>query len=137
MNLNIPASFDGSELAVSIKCGQYLGDIALGGATYYLYSVFGDASGHYYTADNVGGASYTASFQYNDKAGTFAMFKGTFGSRTTEIFYFMACKTKEFKKDNFVGSLLALHSPYLLKMSTSGAKMARMVKKNQLRFVLR
>lgn len=132
-DFKIPTTFDGSNMAISTTCGQYIGAYS----KYYIYTVFADANNKSLTGYNVGGATYSAAFDYNSKDGTYAEFSGTVSGNEIGTLLFMACSAKALNANTKVGFLVDLHSPYLVKKSNSPAKIANLAKKNQLKFVLR
>lgn len=132
-NFKIPTTFDGSNMAISTSCGQYIGTYS----KYYIYTVFADANNKSLTGYNVGGATYSAAFDYDSKDGTFAEFSGTVGGDKIGTLLFMACSAKALNANTKLGYLVDLHSPYLVKKTESPAKMASLIEKNDLKFILR
>lgn len=137
LDLKIPITFDGASISISTKCGEYIGTFNVAGTIYYVYTAFADATFDYWTAYNIGGAAYTAAFDYDINNGTYAEFSGTFGTHEIGTLLFAGCISKQFNANSLKTFLLEQHSPYLLKKSDSPAKIANLAKKNQLKFVLR
>ena len=133
LDFNIPATFDASKIAISIKCGQYIGEFK----GYYIYTIFADKDVNYWTKYNVGGYKYTAGFNYDSQNGTSAIFSGTFGTHEIGALLFSAFSAKELNDNSYLQELLVLHSPFLVKKSASPAKIASLEKQNDLKFVLR
>ena len=133
LKFNIPATFDASQITISIKCGQYIGNFG----AYYVYTIFADASNRNWTGYNVGSSTYTAGFTFDNQDGASAMFSGTFGTHEIGTLLLSAFSAKELNDNTYKADLLVLHSPFLVKKSDAEAKIVSLEKKNQLKFVLR
>ncbi len=131
--LTIPVAFDENSISVTMECGDSIGFAS----NSYIYTIFADAKYEYWTAYNKG-LKYTAPLQYDDENGTYGFFAGTFGTRKIGALVFGGFKTNQMSKTNYVGDLDVLYSPYLLKVSSSGAKSKSFGKQlSQLEYILR
>lgn len=134
LNLKMSSSYDATSNSLSVKCGQYIGEYT----PYYVYLMFGDTAGAYWTGYSNTTSASIANFDYNDDDGTIAYFGGSFGNSQIGSFILEAFSSNSLTEDADYTTLVNMTSPFLLKMSDTSAKQNyNFQSKEQLKFVLR
>ncbi len=110
----MPISVDESTGTISVQSGAYLGSLALGGSTYYIYQPFADENIEYWTSYNTNSYS-TAEIEHIEDGYSVAEFGGTFGGHEIAAFIWEAFSAKKLAKENDVADILTLYYPALMK----------------------
>lgn len=113
-NLTLPITSDEKDFSISIKSGRYLGSFVSEGKTYYIYNIFYDKKGEYWTSFNT---NYTGkvSFSYDKTLGTYGALGGTFEDYTIGCLSLEAFKSRSFTKSAHAGELQKMYNMTLVK----------------------
>ena len=125
-DLSIPVDFDDVTFKLSIYAGYSLGVFQVDEETSYnTVSVLGDSEAGYITWYPT--ISFTSNFQYDDEDGTYAIFEDNGSWKNYHVDYLAigAYDGDELDNDSYLGSLLTMINPYLLKIDTSAGARKR------------
>jgi hypothetical protein len=119
----IPVTINKEELTVSINSGSFVGTYDYYGMPLYMYLLFADETGEFWTADDTESVvSATLGLEdigegemtlMGDFVGTFGEDNNKFGSF---LFSAFADQKLEITEDNYLGELLQCFNPYLMKI---------------------
>lgn len=127
LGLSIPVTFDEVTFKLGVYAGYSLGVYQVDEETSYnTVSVLGDSEAGYLTW--YPSISFTAGFQSDEENGTYAIFEDNGSWKGFHVDYLAigAYDGDELNNDSYLGSLLTMINPYLLKLDeTAGAKKLR------------